>query len=1066
MVRQHSKVFLWPTRTGLAMDGVIVVLLLILSLAKLAICSDDSVSPQRGAALQPWDDAVGTSRHRRGSVLTDRPHQSLVTGTTNYASVFLGARVVEHPASAEGSHAILNDDLEKYMIVPCSEEKKKITIQLSREIIPRVLVLQNAEYSSSMVKEFVVLGSKRLPCQPPACMWNVLGRFEANFSRLPQTFSLNSSSRHHIGSQDSGSDEATTLPDAVIVARFLRILWVSHHGTERLCTLTGLQVYGLDAQEWELLVLDHQRALAASADGMDDLARFDASMDHDAPQDDDDADDVEPSLSKKKFDNVQDDHGHGGIQAAGPPLHYLHFPPHRPYDAVRGDGIADEGSPLLPRSNGEPHGRGGPPRPLELPSAPHNAAGDGTLKDDAEVGLAPTWAEEAPSNVTATIDVLLAPDSGVLDDDSVMDDDDDDHEIEDNVAGSPSHAEATLLVTALSPGRPGTAHPSGSIHQPRVTAESSSSSGMPPGATRNLVHILVDSTQAAGHRPAPVCHVGSRHQQFCDLVNWTETSSRQREHHAAADSDVGPAGPTGGHGKAAPREMTSVGPRRLPSLTGGAKALLQLRSENDGRSCANASDCLPCASEILSSRVPVNASSLTIAGWQEEHATQQCASLRRAASLSCDCRFAALRSAADSAPRMVLIPAPVDPARPLHMRPLRRRVSRGRSKPKRKQPSIRISKTRKGRGKKEAKKPLLHPHATLGRGTAAFPALSYAVSAFTQATPPPQEGGHLAASSASSGFSHASHHHHLGALVFMQECHSWQQQAEQITRRMQADIQGLRRQLNKTQRAAQRSMQRAAIKHDAAVSLAHVALRREMQDQQAWFARQQADDRRATMAREARLLVEIGSLQSSTHTATVVSIVAVIMAVLVAVISALSAMPAARTTTAARLKGTTSPSTSSSPPSVGEVPPDRPVSEVFAAPSRKGAVGGGGGSAPGLFRNGRRRSAVLVPPPPPAAGTEATTDLPSGSSSTSTPRSLWASLFGASVALVFDSPQEDDHDAATMEDADGREGGGRGVATAARTSTGGGGADSGAGSKLARKKSLSAFLWPSTPKSS
>jgi outer membrane murein-binding lipoprotein Lpp len=118
------------------------------------------------------------------------------------------------------------------MIVPCSTERKLVTLQLAREVSVRTVVLTSLEYFSSTIDKFVLLGAAEFPCAKPGCSWTVLGHFAANFSREPQTF--------HVDAGDG------TLPPTI---RYVRLLWVSHFGTEKSCTLSSFQIFGHDGFE-------------------------------------------------------------------------------------------------------------------------------------------------------------------------------------------------------------------------------------------------------------------------------------------------------------------------------------------------------------------------------------------------------------------------------------------------------------------------------------------------------------------------------------------------------------------------------------------------------------------------------------------------------------------------------------------------------------------------------------------------------------------------------------------------------------------------------------------------
>jgi hypothetical protein len=155
----------------------------------------------------------------------------LPSSSSNFASAYLGAKVVEHSSEMKGVHHLLKDDA-SYMIVPCNVERKRFTIQLSREVNVRTVVLSNLEYFSSTVESFMLLGSREFPCVS-SCKWTVFGRFTANFTREPQTFDL--ASAH----------------DMLPAVRYLRLLWLSSHGKELSCTLTTMLVFGYD--RWDLV---------------------------------------------------------------------------------------------------------------------------------------------------------------------------------------------------------------------------------------------------------------------------------------------------------------------------------------------------------------------------------------------------------------------------------------------------------------------------------------------------------------------------------------------------------------------------------------------------------------------------------------------------------------------------------------------------------------------------------------------------------------------------------------------------------------------------------------------
>jgi hypothetical protein len=147
----------------------------------------------------------------------------IVLGTkVNYASAFLGAQIVESHDEAKGASNLLNDDKEKYLLVPCKAHRKLFTAQLSRVIVIHGISISNSEFFSSGVKNFTLLGGLQFPCKYP-CVWKVLGHFQANSTRGQQHFE--------------------TLRETI---RYVKFLWVSSSGNQVSCTLTTFRVFGVD----------------------------------------------------------------------------------------------------------------------------------------------------------------------------------------------------------------------------------------------------------------------------------------------------------------------------------------------------------------------------------------------------------------------------------------------------------------------------------------------------------------------------------------------------------------------------------------------------------------------------------------------------------------------------------------------------------------------------------------------------------------------------------------------------------------------------------------------------
>ncbi|GAB2224288.1 hypothetical protein Droror1_Dr00005041 [Drosera rotundifolia] len=141
----------------------------------------------------------------------------------NYASAAKGAKVLTFNKEAKGASNILGKDKDKYLRNPCSAEEKIVIIELSEETLVDTIEIANFEHYSSNLKDFEILGSLAYPTDK----WVSLGNFTAGNVKLAQRF---------------------TLPEPRW-ARYLKLHLVSHYGSEFYCTISSVEVYGVDAIE-------------------------------------------------------------------------------------------------------------------------------------------------------------------------------------------------------------------------------------------------------------------------------------------------------------------------------------------------------------------------------------------------------------------------------------------------------------------------------------------------------------------------------------------------------------------------------------------------------------------------------------------------------------------------------------------------------------------------------------------------------------------------------------------------------------------------------------------------
>lgn len=160
------------------------------------------------------------SRTGHGNVI----HRVEPEGTEyNYASASKGAKVLAYNKETKGASNILSKDKDKYLRNPCSAEEKFVVIELSEETLVDTIEIANFEHYSSHFKDFELLGSPVYP----ADAWFTLGNFTAGNAKHAQRFALQE-------------------PKWV---RYLKLNLLSHYGSEFYCTLSVVEVYGVDAVE-------------------------------------------------------------------------------------------------------------------------------------------------------------------------------------------------------------------------------------------------------------------------------------------------------------------------------------------------------------------------------------------------------------------------------------------------------------------------------------------------------------------------------------------------------------------------------------------------------------------------------------------------------------------------------------------------------------------------------------------------------------------------------------------------------------------------------------------------
>ena len=144
----------------------------------------------------------------------------------NYASFDCAAAVLKSNPEAKGSSSILDENRDRYMLNKCGATNKFVIVEMCEDILIDTIVLANFEFFSSSFKEFRVSVTDRYPTSERG--WKSLGTFMGNNTRAIQVFAVE---------------------NPLIWARYVRIEFFSHYGSEFYCPLTLLRIHGTTMME-------------------------------------------------------------------------------------------------------------------------------------------------------------------------------------------------------------------------------------------------------------------------------------------------------------------------------------------------------------------------------------------------------------------------------------------------------------------------------------------------------------------------------------------------------------------------------------------------------------------------------------------------------------------------------------------------------------------------------------------------------------------------------------------------------------------------------------------------
>lgn len=144
----------------------------------------------------------------------------------NYASFDCAATVLKTNRECTGSSAVLVEHKDSYMLNECRADNKFLILELCDDILVDTVVLANYEFFSSIFHTFRVSVSDRYPAKPD--QWKELGIYQARNTREVQAFAVENS---------------------LIWARYLRIEFLTHYGTEFYCPVSLIRVHGTTMME-------------------------------------------------------------------------------------------------------------------------------------------------------------------------------------------------------------------------------------------------------------------------------------------------------------------------------------------------------------------------------------------------------------------------------------------------------------------------------------------------------------------------------------------------------------------------------------------------------------------------------------------------------------------------------------------------------------------------------------------------------------------------------------------------------------------------------------------------
>ena len=205
-------------------------------LAHVSPCSGEGKALE---AEQHADEKAGTAVKDKGQMEMEKITETVLevlpdSSQANFAVGREGAKVLASNPGAKRVGALLDADADTFMRNDCKDDKW-VVIELSQVARVSSVEISQHELYSSRVKEFDVYGMashpRTLALESSNSIdknaWAFMGKFEGGKAKGTQSFKVQS-------------------PGWV---RYLLIRFLTHHGSESVCAINGLAVYGTSAAE-------------------------------------------------------------------------------------------------------------------------------------------------------------------------------------------------------------------------------------------------------------------------------------------------------------------------------------------------------------------------------------------------------------------------------------------------------------------------------------------------------------------------------------------------------------------------------------------------------------------------------------------------------------------------------------------------------------------------------------------------------------------------------------------------------------------------------------------------